>query len=128
MRAAATAPADDITFAHSFAGFVAGIVSLATFGTLTLALTLAKAPLTFACSVGWFVAQTLPYLPKLGAWAPFGLAFWCVGLGVVVALVALAIPLSCFAKATAAALWPAYIATGQLRYAFGGARRRRDGT
>eukprot|EP00931_Biecheleriopsis_adriatica_P049246 TRINITY_DN28481_c0_g1_i1.p1 TRINITY_DN28481_c0_g1~~TRINITY_DN28481_c0_g1_i1.p1 ORF type:complete len:726 (+),score=102.01 TRINITY_DN28481_c0_g1_i1:60-2237(+) len=115
---------DDIGFGMLFVGFFMGLANLCTFGSLALLLTFVKAPILFMCSIYHFIAHTAQPLRETGWWCPIALLAWCFALIGGMCTLVLSIVLSALTKFVLAAIWPAYISTGWLRFFGGGGRRR----
>jgi len=122
-----TSTADDITFCMLFFGFAMGLASLCTFGLLAVVLTLLKSPVVFVCCIGHAIYHTIPGVIKTGGWCPLAFFAWCFAFVGGLCALLICIALSALTKLVVAAVWPAYIATGWLRFFGGGGRRREEG-
>jgi len=112
----------------AFAVAIAGIFCLCTFGVLACALTLLKSPILFlACIIHFIYHTLLPIMKDTGCWCPFAFLGWCFGFVAGVIVLCLVILVSALVKLVAAAIWPAYVATGWLRYLGSGGRRQGGG-
>lgn len=117
---------DDISFGGLLWGLIMGIFCMCTFGVLAFLLTMLKAPVVFLACIFHFIYHTLPPIFKhTGCWCPCAFLGWCFGFVAGVLVLVLSILVSALVKLVAAAIWPAYVSTGWLRY-FGGGGRRND--
>lgn len=116
---------DDITFWEMICGLIMGIFCMCTFGVLALALTLIKSPIVFLACVCHGVYHTLvPIFKNTGCWCPLAFFGWCFAFVAGVLVLILGILVSALVKLVAAAIWPAYVATGWLRLIGAGGRRQ----
>ncbi|CAK0832634.1 unnamed protein product [Prorocentrum cordatum] len=71
---------EDITFAQLFAGLAIGAGSLCTFGVLTVALTVLKAPFVLLGLTAMGIYHTFPWLLETGCWFPAAFLVWVFAL------------------------------------------------
>lgn len=118
--------ADDMSCPMIICGFAMGLLSMCTFGVLAAILTLLKSPIVFLACIWHGIRHTIPWLfRETGGWCPLAFFAWCFLFVAGVLALVLAILVSVLTKVVLSAIWPAYIATGWLRF-FGAGGRRRD--
>jgi hypothetical protein len=114
---------EDITFAQLFSGLAIGAVSLCTFGVLTVALTVLKAPFVLIGLTAMGVIYTFPLLLETGCWFPVAFIGWIFAVAAGFCALVLGILLSVVAKFLLSLVWPAYVTAGWLRHVGRGGRR-----
>lgn len=117
---------NDIGFGGLFGGLAVGIASSCTFGLITIALTLLKAPILFLACIAHSM-RTLPQIFKAGCCCPLAAVLWLFLFACGVIILPFCILISILLKWLVSLIWPAYVATGWLRH-FGGGGRRISGT